>query len=76
MNRRTTVEADEHDLAVLADEARRRGISLGRMLGEAVAREADELRRAKRPRLATFNAEVGIAAADEDEPAAIPFRDP
>jgi hypothetical protein len=75
MNRRTTVGADEHDLAVLADEARRRGISLGRMLGEAVAKEARELRRSKRPQVATFHADASIAVdAEREEPAARPFR--
>jgi hypothetical protein len=75
MIRRTTVVANDEDLAVLAHEARRRGISLGRILGEAVAKEAEELRRNRRPRLATFRAEVSIAeAAEQEQPAARDFR--
>jgi hypothetical protein len=73
--RRTTVVADEEDLAVLAHEARTRGISLGRALGEAVARRADELRQERRPQLATFHADASIAElADQEEPAASSYR--
>jgi hypothetical protein len=73
--RRTTVVAREEDLATLSHEARTRGLSLGRMLGEVLADRAQELRRARRPRLATFRADVSIAkAVDEDRPAARPFR--
>jgi hypothetical protein len=73
--RRTTVVARDEDLAILAHEARNRGLSLGRMLGEVVAKRADELRRDRRPRLATFRADTGIAkAAEEQRPEARPFR--
>ena len=73
--RRTTVVAREEDLATLSDEARARGLSLGRMLGEVVGERAEELRRGKRPRLATFRAKAGIAADSEQErPEARPFR--
>jgi hypothetical protein len=75
MTHRTTVVADEEDLAVLAHEARVRDIPLGRLLGELVAKEAAELRRGRRPRLATFRADVSIAsAAEQEEPAARAFR--
>jgi hypothetical protein len=74
--RRTTVVANDEDLALLAHEARERGISLGRALGEAVALRAEALRRERRPRVATFHAEGSIAEQiDGDEPAARPFRD-
>jgi hypothetical protein len=74
-NRRTTVVAREEDLATLAHEARTRGLSLGRMLGEVVAERAEELRDARRPRLATFRANASIAKAIEKEnPATRPFR--
>jgi hypothetical protein len=73
--RRTTVVAREEDLATLSHEARTRGLSLGRMLGEVLAERAEELRRNRRPRLATFRADAGIAkAAEEDGPEARPFR--
>lgn len=73
--RRTTVVARDEDLATIAHEARSRGLSLGRMLGEVVAERAEELRHDRRPRLATFRADVSIAkAAEEDKPQARPFR--
>lgn len=73
--RRTTVVAREEDLALLAHEARTRGLSLGRMLGKVVAERADELRQGRRPRLATFRADVSIATASElEQPAARDFR--
>ena len=73
--RRTTVVAREEDLATLSHEARARGLSLGRMLGEMVAKRAEELRRSRRPRLATFSADVSIAlGAQRENPAARPFR--
>lgn len=61
--RRTTVVADEEDLAVMAGEARRRGMSLGRLLGELVGQEAGRVRQGRRPRVATFRAQVSIAEA-------------
>ena len=73
--RRTTVVARDEDLTLLALEARERGLSLGRMLGAVVAERADELRQNRRPRLATFRADMSIAiAADEAQPAARDFR--
>jgi hypothetical protein len=73
--RRTTIVARDQDLALLQREARSQGLSLGRMLGEVVARRADELRQDRRPRLGTFSCEQGIAgAAAGDNPAARPFR--
>jgi hypothetical protein len=73
--RRTTVVAREEDLATLSHEARTRGLSLGRMLGELVAERAEELKRSRRPRLATFRADASIAkAAEEEGPEARPFR--
>jgi len=77
MMQRATVAADSNDLAVLADEARRRGTSLARLLGEAVAHEAERLRRSRTPRVGTFRAEAAVAAAmadDPDGPAAAAYR--
>jgi hypothetical protein len=74
--RRTTVVAREEDLATLSHEARAQGLSLGRMLGEVLAERAELLRHSRRPRLATFSANVSIAKESEHEtPAARPFRD-
>jgi hypothetical protein len=70
--RRTTVVAREEDLETLAHEARARGISLGRMLGEIAGERAAELRQSRRPRLATFRADASIA--EDERPAARPFR--
>lgn len=67
--------AREEDLATLSHEARRRGLSLGRMLGEVVAEHAEELRRHRRPRVGTFRVDASIAEQDEQGgPHARPFR--
>lgn len=69
MIRRTTVAADADDIAVLAAEARRRGVSLARILGEAVAEKAAQIRGARRPRVGVFAGDGrGIAARMEAEP--------
>lgn len=71
MIERTTVAADSEDLAVLRDEARRRRVSLSSLLRQAVAREAAELRGARRPRFGTAGSGSGAAAAagaGADEP--------
>lgn len=77
MIRRTTLAAERDDLAVLEHEARRRGVSLARVLRELVAREASELRRQRRPRFGIGRSggrSPGAASFDEDEPARTPFR--
>jgi len=72
--RRTTLSADDEDLAVLEAEARRRGTSLARVLREVVAREADEVRARHRPRFGVGHSASGAAqAAGADEHA--PVRD-
>ena len=73
MTRRTTVTAEADDLALLADEARRRGISLSAVLREAVAEKAEEVRRARpRPRFGIVRSGHGGLAdltwMDEDAP--------
>lgn len=76
MIRRTTVAAEDDDLALLAREARDRRTSLAKLLGELVAEKAAQLRQGRHPRVATFRAEVGIAVEMEaEDPAARPFRD-
>jgi hypothetical protein len=69
--RRTTVGADRDDLALLESEARRRKVSLAQVLRELVEREADELRRARKPRFGVARTAEGAAqasAADEHAP--------
>ncbi|MGH2858347.1 MAG: hypothetical protein ACRDMJ_12805 [Solirubrobacteraceae bacterium] len=78
MVRRTTVKAQDSDLAVIAQDARARGISLGDALGELVEERASELR-AARPgrRYGTFGASASVADLEqqaEDEPAATEYR--
>lgn len=71
MTRRTTLAADADDLALLEGEARRRGISLAQVLRELVAREAQELRRTRRPRFGIVRGDgcaTATIAADEDAP--------
>lgn len=72
MTRRTTLAADADDLALLEGEARRRGVSLAQVLRELVAREAQELRRTRRPRFGIVCGDgrsTGTIADDEDAPA-------
>jgi hypothetical protein len=69
--RRTTLAADHDDLALLEEEARRRGVSLAQVLRELVANEANQLRRARRPRFGVARSSGGAAraaAADEHAP--------
>jgi hypothetical protein len=76
MTRRTTLAADPDDLAVLEGEARRRGVSLARVLRELVGREADEIRRRTRPRFGIARGDgQSIADLMERDPEA-PFRSP
>jgi predicted DNA-binding ribbon-helix-helix protein len=52
MKQRTTVTAEADDLAILKAEAKRRGMSLSRLLGTLVAEKAADIQSATRPRLA------------------------
>jgi hypothetical protein len=73
--RRTTLAADPADLALLEDEARRRGVSLARVLRDLVAERADELRRQRRPRFGVVNVGSGVARESvEDEGAPVRER--
>jgi hypothetical protein len=68
MIKRTTLAADQDDLAVLEAEARRRRVSLALVLRELVAKEADALRRERKPRFGIARSGVGAArAASRDE---------
>lgn len=75
MIRRTTLAAKADDLAVLEREARRRGVSLARVLRELVELEADKIRRGQRPRfgIASSGGANASRLASEDEDA--PFRE-
>jgi hypothetical protein len=72
MIRRTTVAAEDGDLAVLEKEAKRRGVSLSYVLREAVANQADKIRGQTKPRFGIVNGD-GTAtkriAAQENAPA-------
>jgi hypothetical protein len=75
---RTTLAAETDDLALLKEEARRRGVSLAQVLRELVAREAATIRRGRRPSFG-FVTSGGTSAAeqswrDEDAPVSRPFR--
>ncbi len=77
--RRTTLSAEADDLAVLASEARRRGVSLAQVLREIVAHAADERRTARpKPHLGIARSRhpnpAQLSVDDEDSPAATPFR--
>ncbi len=81
MVRRTTVSAEADDLAVLEDEARRRGLSLASVLREAVAEKASEVRSTRpRPRFGLFSSGDGRSIADlmeedPDGPFSTPYSD-
>ncbi len=76
-SQRTTLVADASDLVVLKEEARRRGISLAKLLGEVVGREAAAIRSSLRPRVGVVDRRTDIARAmeeDLDGPARSEFR--
>ena len=64
MNRRTTVNADAESLAVLEDEAKRRGQSLSTILAEAVSEKAAAVLGARPPRLGRGRSTDGSSAAE------------
>lgn len=69
--RRTTLAADSADLALLQQEATRRGLSLAQLLRELVAREAGELRTSRKPHFGIARTTTGaaqVAGAAEREP--------
>lgn len=62
--RRTTISARGEDLATLAAEAERQGVTLTALVAEAVADKAAELRSRRRPRLGVAHSQDGRSAAD------------
>ena len=63
MMQRTTVAADREALETLKAEARRRGVSLTVVLGEAVEEKAATIRAARRPRVGLGRSSDGQSAA-------------
>jgi hypothetical protein len=73
MMHRTTVAADREALDTLKAEARRRGVSLTVILGEAVEEKAASIRAARRPRVGLGRSSDGRSAAQVTaEPVAEP----
>jgi Ribbon-helix-helix protein, copG family len=64
MMRRTTVAADREALDTLEAEARRRGISLGAIVAEAIENKAQSIRSARRPRVGVGRSTDGQSAAE------------
>ena len=68
VTRRTTLAADHDDLATIEAEAQRQGVPLSQLLRDMVQREAEEIRRHRRPRMGIVRRGTGLsaeAAADE-----------
>jgi hypothetical protein len=73
MMQRATVAADREALDTLKAEARRRGVSLTVILGEAVEEKAASIRAARRPRVGLGRSSDGRSAAQVTaEPVAEP----
>ncbi len=73
MVQRTTIAAEAEVLQTLRAEAKRRGVSLAVLAGEILADKADELRRARRPRVGVGRSGTGVSQESvdrEDLPAA------
>jgi hypothetical protein len=71
MVKRTTVSADDDDLATLEREGQRRGVSLSQMLREAVVEYAAEIRAANAPRFGVARGPGHLSeasAVDQDAP--------
>jgi hypothetical protein len=71
MDKRTTVSASEDDYLVLEHEARRRGVSVGYLLREAVVKYVTGLRTSRTPRFGIAKGDPGLSQEsvdDEDAP--------
>jgi hypothetical protein len=65
---RTTVAADAEDVAILRDEAKRRGVILSTVLREAVHLQATTIRSRRRPHIGIGRSGIGAAAAASEHP--------
>jgi len=77
MTQRTTLAAEKDDLDTLRSEAKRRGVSLSRLLRDIVAQQAKRLRDRRRPRIGIVRGGRGVARDSvdhEDRPAAQRYR--
>jgi hypothetical protein len=73
--RRTTIAADEDDLATLEAEAKRRGTPLTSVVAEAISEKALALRTRRRPHVGVARSTDGRSAAEvAAEPVAHPPR--
>lgn len=73
--RRTTIAADEDDLATLEAEAKRRGTPLTSVVAEAISEKATALRARRRPHVGVARSTDGRSAAEvASEPVAHPPR--
>jgi hypothetical protein len=71
--RRTTVAASRSSLMTLEAEARRRGVSLSKVMAEAIDEKAQTLNASRRPRLGVARSTDGRSAAElTSEPVAHP----
>jgi hypothetical protein len=71
--RRTTVAASRSSLQTLEGEALRRGVSLSKVMAEAIDEKARTLNASRRPRLGIARSTDGRSAADlASEPVAHP----
>ncbi len=66
MIQRTTIAADKEVLETLRAEAKRRGISLAKLVGEILAEKAATLRRARRPRVGVGHSGTGVSQESVD----------
>ena len=62
--RRTTVAANRSSLQTLEAEARRRGVSLSKVMAEAIDEKARALNVSRRPRLGVARSADGRSAAE------------
>jgi hypothetical protein len=62
--RRTTIAADEDDLATLEAEAKRRGAPLTSVVAEAISEKATALRARRRPHVGVARSTDGRSAAE------------